>query len=119
MFLGPDGNLEINEKSEEPQVLNFKGTIDSSNAYVLQDYLEKKIALGHLILEINEVEIITSTGIGVLCEINEEMNHPQRKMVLVNPAVRVRQILELSGFNRVFSVEDTLEKAIERVSKKS
>jgi anti-sigma B factor antagonist len=67
-----------------------------------------------VVVELEEVEFIDSTALGVLIEARTRM--PDRKgFILAGPGLETRRALEISGLDRHFAVHDSLDEALAAV----
>jgi anti-sigma B factor antagonist len=67
---------------------------------------------GHVLIDFSRINHIDSTGIGELVGHLQKFRDKNRKLVLVNPSERIRQLLEMANLDSLFSAYDTLEEAL-------
>ena len=83
-------------------ILPIKGRIDSANAAQVEQALQSQISgQTDLVLDAQELEYISSAGLRVILRIRKE--HPELRIVNVNS--EVYEILEMTGFTEMMSVE--------------
>lgn len=96
-------------------LLSFVGDVSfgesaTSFAEALQDALEGE--KGHLLLELSRVPDMDSTGLGELVDYRERCKRQGRKMILINPSLRVRRLLRTSSLEPLFPTHETVEEAV-------
>ena len=62
-------------------------------------------ACTELQLDLSRVSFIDSTGIGALVQLKNAADDSGHRLVLIDPAPRVVEVLELSGMAGVFQIE--------------
>lgn len=67
---------------------------------------------GHVMIDFSKINYIDSTGIGELVGNLRKFRDQQRKVVLVNPSDKIRQLLEISHLGGLFPVHSSLEDAL-------
>jgi len=66
----------------------------------------------HLVVDLSEVSHIDSSGVGTLTEIFQRMNRMKSKLSLVSMGKMVRGVFEITKLDRVFSIYETQEEAL-------
>jgi anti-anti-sigma factor len=106
--------IDVIRKSNDIFVLEVKipevHTLDVPN---LKEKIQQVILnnnIRKLILDLSKVESITSTGIGIFLNINENL---KSKFRLACPGPDVKKVLELTKVSSIIKIFDTVEKAIE------
>lgn len=105
--------LEIQEKKGSNYILlEMSGTI---NAYTIGEFEKKSydyIKTTNLVLGMENVIEIDSTGIGVLLGVYNEAEDTGTSLYLLHPSISVVGALEETGFfdsfNRIYSVTEVL-----------
>ena len=86
-------------------VLSLHGRLDMTTASTLSEEIKSSIAgIGTLVLDLAGLEYISSAGLKQLLSVQARMNK-QGKMLVKNPSAEVREILEITGFLEVLTVE--------------
>ena len=90
-------------------VLDVAGAIDLQTRGRLLDAGRSALqnAPGRLVLDLDDVTFIDSTGIGALVELGHSATDADGALVLRNPSHRVLRILEISGLADVWETETT------------
>lgn len=79
-------------------------SLDASNAAEIKTTLKELDLQGqtHVVLNLEQVEFIDSSGIGALLSFYKEMN---QQLSLRHPSATVLSVLELLRLHRVFEIE--------------
>jgi anti-sigma B factor antagonist len=93
-----------------PAVLQLNGNITLASMFDLQRIVRED-ASPSLIIDMTEVPIIDSAGIGLLVNAHVSRVNTGRKFALVGLAARIKTILTVTGVYNVFSVFPTLDEA--------
>lgn len=98
--------MTVNKKINGGElVLSLHGRLDMTTASTLSEEIESSIAgIGTLVLDLAGLEYISSAGLKQLLSVQARMNQ-QGKMLVKNPSAEVREILEITGFLEVLTVE--------------
>ena len=78
----------------------------------LKEKLQKAIidkGIKKLVLDLSEVKMITSSGIGIFLNINQSLKSGLR---LASPNAEVQKVLELTKVSSVIKIFDTVDAAI-------
>jgi len=76
-------------------------------------YLDKKIK--YIIINLEEVRYINSSGIGVLITILTKFRNKDGELYLVNPSEHVQKLLIITKLKAIFSIEESMEEALEKI----
>ncbi|MGI6456767.1 MAG: STAS domain-containing protein [bacterium] len=95
------------------QVIHINGYLDSSTFQELQDHLQGLIDQGnvHLIIDFQELNYISSAGLGVLMGMLTEVRHKGGDLKLVNMQSRIRTQFDMLGFSRMIQIYDSIDEA--------
>ena len=98
--------MTVNKKINGGElVLSLQGRWDMTTASTLSEEIKSSIAgIGTLVLDLVGLEYISSAGLKHLLSVQARMNQ-QGKMLVKNPSAEVREILEITGFLEVLTVE--------------
>lgn len=114
--------LEEEVISKDTLKLQITGDLDAHTADELRDSLENILDSDHrkihLILDLEGVNFIDSSGLGVILGCYRKVSKRNGKVIIINPQPHVQKILELSGINRVIPVVRDMERATERIGEK-
>jgi anti-sigma B factor antagonist len=67
---------------------------------------------GHVLLELERINYIDSTGIGELVGFLGRFQERKRRLVLVRPSERIRRLLEVAQLDDLFPTYDDVESAL-------
>jgi len=108
--------LTLNVHSEDPgfTVIEVSGEIDVYTAPKLRERLISLVESGsyQLIVDMEGVEFLDSTGLGVLVGGLKRVRAHDGWIDLVCTQSRILRIFRITGLNRVFSIYDTVPAAI-------
>ena len=99
--------LELsNQTYGDTCVVHVTGEIDLATAPALRRYLDEQIAKGcrELVVDIEGVTLLDSTGLGVLVGRRKVMRANGNEMRVVGARDRVLKVLVITGLDRVFEV---------------
>jgi anti-sigma B factor antagonist len=97
-ILALNGNL-IGEKDGLPITENFSG------------YLEN--GTHEFIIDLSELQLINSTGLGVLITLLTKARKAGGEVILANPSEYIQNLLLITKLNTIFQIHPTVEEAIE------
>lgn len=95
-------------------ILAVEGVIKlGESAQFLAETLERLLeeAAGHVLLDLERINYIDSTGIGELVGYLGRFGERQRRLVLVHPSERIRRLLQVAQLDDLFPTYDDLEEA--------
>ena len=97
--------MNIKQKSEGKKVtISITGRIDTSTAPQLQEYLKESMpGVEELILDLAEVDYISSAGLRVILFAQKTMNS-QGSMSVSNANKDILEIFELTGFTDILNI---------------
>jgi len=108
--------LTLNVHSEPPgfTVIEVGGEIDVYTAPKLREGLVSLVESGtyELIVDMESVEFLDSTGLGVLVGGLKRVRAHDGWIDLVCTQSRILRIFRITGLNRVFSIYDTVAEAV-------
>ena len=95
-------------------VVAVGGEIDVYTAPRLREHLVSVVAAGnyHLIVDMEKVSFLDSTGIGVLVSGLRRVREHNGSLRLVCSQDHVMKILRITGLTTVFPIDDSVEKAL-------
>ena len=103
------------EKRNDTLLVRIKGELDAHTADDLrqgmEQYLKDDPSLKNLIMQLNGVDFIDSSGIGVILGRFKTLRQRGGKMGAVGLHPSVKRIFELSGMTKLMSIHETLEAA--------
>jgi len=94
----------------------LQGAINSSNTPSIRGELLEAAKSHNLLIDMSQVTMLTSTGVGTLFEVTDIMGKSNKKLILVAPSERVKQVINLTGFAELFVIADDKDAAIKALS---
>jgi anti-sigma B factor antagonist len=92
------------------QIVSVKGAITYSSAPALQEACGADGATS-LILDLTEVPSVDSMAVGTLVRVLVSFSKSGRKLALVGPNHRIRNVLKLTGVDPLFDIYTTIPEA--------
>jgi anti-sigma B factor antagonist len=95
-------------------VVVVRGEIDVATAPRLREELISLVNEGRLrlVVDLDSVDFIDSTGLGVLVGALKRIRTHDGELVLVCTAPRITKGFEITGLDRVFSIHDSVDAAV-------
>ncbi len=93
------------------------GSLDAVLAYKLQSNIELQMRQGHgkYLVDFEELEYISSAGIGVLSSLILHLQKQQGKMIFINVPDRVHELLHLTRLSEIFPIAENVEQALQEL----
>jgi anti-sigma B factor antagonist len=109
-----DLTLNVYSDSPETTVVAVSGEIDVYTAPKLREKLVSLVESGsyHLIVDMEGVEFLDSTGLGVLVGGLKRVRAHDGWIDLVSTQGRILRIFRITGLNRVFNIYDSVAHAV-------
>jgi anti-anti-sigma factor len=110
--------LEVHvEKIESISVMRVEGSITSFTHHKFLEEVKHSNRKGGLIIDMEEVAVVSSTGIEALRKIIDLSYISGNKIVLLNLSNHVKQVLNMMGYLKIFSIAPNEELAMKMASK--
>ncbi len=108
-----DGPVASIERRRDAVVVHLVGELDLYNTPAFRDVLVQlcQEQPPRLVIDLQEVAFVDSTGLGVLIETRSLLRN-RDAFVLAAPGLDVRRALEISGLDRHIAVHDTVAAAV-------
>ena len=99
--------MEIQKKIEGDKLtVALKGRLDAVTAIEFDKDIAKNLdGVKNLILDLANLEYIASAGLRILLKLQKKMN-TQGDMKIKNVTRDVREVLDMTGFSRLLSIEE-------------
>jgi anti-sigma B factor antagonist len=96
------------------EVVDVEGEIDVYTAPRLRELLIELVKVGHyqLVVNMEKVEFLDSTGLGVLVGGLKRVRAHDGSLDLVCTQERILKIFRITGLTKVFGIHDTVDAAI-------
>ncbi|HEU5023547.1 MAG TPA: STAS domain-containing protein [Spirillospora sp.] len=92
-------------------VVTVAGELDLATAGTLDEYLSKAIGAEgrpRIVVDVTRMTFCDSSGLNVLIRASKRIAAMRGRFVLVRPTERVRNVLRVTGLERVFDIRDEL-----------
>ena len=105
-------------KNKEVYIVDVSGEMDLYNSYKLKELIAKMLerSVKGIILNMEEVEYIDSSGIGALIYICSTLKKNNLKLYITNIHGSVKKVIELTKLMGFFPITDTLEEALQKLA---
>jgi len=107
-------DLSLSTRTEgDRTVVEVGGEIDVYTAPKLREQLVELVQNGsyHLVVDMEQVEFLDSTGLGVLVGGLKRVRAHDGSLRLVCTQERILKIFRITGLTKVFPIHDTVEEA--------
>jgi anti-sigma B factor antagonist len=99
--------IDVDSGAPDRSVISVKGDIDAYGGHALRDAITDSIELDHdVIIDLSEVDFVDSAGVGVLVGAHRAAQKAGRRFAIRRPSHRVSVLLEVTGLNRLFAIEE-------------
>jgi len=115
--MGMDELTIESEKIESVMIFKFQGNINSFTSQRFLESLRKPLRQGAIILDLEDVNLITSQGIIALKELAEMSFMNKSRILLLNLSSSVKQAFEMAGIKNLFLVPENEEIAMKIASR--
>ena len=102
------------ERENDTVVFKTQGRIDSANAMGFHDVLQGGIEATDriVILDFGDISYISSAGLRVILMVAKELTRRGAYLAICSLSDFVREIFEVSGFDKIITVRPSKEEAI-------
>ncbi len=107
--------MNITEREQNGiTIFNLEGRVDSEGAVDLDLALQTATAEGHyrLVLEMSQVRYINSAGLRTLADVLTQAQAQEGDLKLVDLNPKVKRVFQIIGFDKFFSVYETIDEAV-------
>ncbi|PIE97567.1 MAG: anti-sigma F factor antagonist [Treponema sp.] len=104
-------------KNKDIFIIDVSGEMDLYNSYKLKDLVMKMVErqIKCMIINMEEVEYIDSSGIGALIFICSTMKKSNLKFFITNIHGSVKKVIELTKLMSFFPITNSLEEALQKM----
>lgn len=102
------------EEKDSVTVVHFFGKMDTRTSPEAEKYLNQLIDDGdsNILMNFEELDFISSTGLRVILATGKKLMSSNGKLTICTPNMTVNDVLNMSGFNRMFGVFETEKEAL-------
>lgn len=96
------------------RVYVIDGRVDTDGAHRLEEQLNAALAEGQyrIVLDLSKTNYLNSAGLRILADILTRCRDNDGDCKLAAPNAKVMRVLEIIGFDKFFSVYETVEAAV-------
>lgn len=104
-------------KSKDVFIIDVSGEMDLYNSYKLKELVMKMMErqVKSVVINMEEVEYIDSSGIGALIHIYSTMKKGACQLYLTNIHGSVKKVIELTKLMGYFPITNSLEEALQKL----
>ena len=113
-----DIRMELNHLQEgEITIITIKGRLDAATAPVADNAIKKIMEEDYprILFNLNDLEYLSSGGLRVILGVAKEIKRKEGKLALCSLHEFVKEIFEVSGFDSLIPIEDTVESGIRQL----
>ena len=102
------GSLEVRYTGADGEVV-LRGELDAYTVPQLDEVLSAAAGTGgpkRIVVDLSQLEFIDVTGVGALVNANNGAHRTGGEIVLRSPRSQTLKLLEITGLNQVFTIED-------------
>ena len=111
--------MEIQKKTENGVIIiKIDGRLDAATAPVAEGEINQALEgdQNRLLFDLSDLEYLSSGGLRVILGAAKEIRRREGKVALAALKEYVYEIFEVSGFNAMIPIKDTLEEGLSEVS---
>ena len=111
-------DIVITNEANNGKRISIAGSLDSNTAAKLQQSIDTEIneTVSTTIIDFKDLDFLSSAGLRVLLSAAKEMRRREGKIVLCSLNEFVKEIFEVSGFQSLIPIADSVESGIEVLS---
>lgn|SRR5574344_506268 len=92
-------------QADKTLTVAIEGRIDTETGGELAELSYKFDEIRELIFDFSKVEYISSYGLRILLDFQKLMSAEKKVMRILNPNKMVMQVFEMTGFNKILTIE--------------
>lgn len=106
------------DRRKKASIIALPKRVDLANVKAFADALQQALAeaAGAVILDCTQATVIDSTALGALVKYRRDLGEDGHRIVLAAVSDSVREVLQITRLNTVFSVFDSVEEAVTAAS---
>jgi len=107
----------IQENNNEIEIFSIKGSLDSNTSpeFESQIYVALEKGRRKLILNLEDLEYISSAGIRVMLKTTKDLKRMEGNIVLCSLQDYVREVFDIAGFDGYLNIENDLDDAMNKI----
>lgn len=105
-------------KNKEVYIVDISGEMDLYNSHKLKELITKMLErqVKCIVLNLEDVEYIDSSGIGALIYICSTLKKKKVKLFIANIHGSVKKVIELTKLMGFFPITNSLEEALQKIA---
>lgn len=105
------------EQAGDVLIAKLAGRLDSSSAQSAEESFARLLgsAAPHLAIDLSKLEYISSAGLRILLVVAKKVQQAHGKVVLFGLGPNVREVFTISGFDKIFAIQDDVAAAVAAV----
>lgn len=109
-------DVTVSALGPEAVLVAVTGAVDLYSAARLRSRLDDAITQGHirLVVDLDSVDVLDSTGLGVLVARLKAVRQRQGWLRLVCTRDKILRVFDITGLDQVFVIADSVEDALSR-----
>lgn len=113
--------LSVGLTDDGVAIVDVGGSVDVYTATAFRDGLDQQIQQGHtrVVVDLDDVEFLDSTGLGVLVARLKLIRHQNGWMRLVCTSEKVLRVFRITGLDKVFLIHASVAEALSAASEQS
>ena len=102
------------EKNGEILMITIKGRLDAATADEADNTIKKVMEEGfrRVLFNLNDLEYLSSGGLRVILVVAKDIKRKEGELVLCSLHQFVKEIFEVSGFDSLIPIEETIESGV-------
>ncbi|MEM9405604.1 MAG: STAS domain-containing protein [Acidobacteriota bacterium] len=111
--------MEIHQnKKADITVLEPAGRLDTNTSRPFEDRINEILGEGEskFVIDCRELEYVSSAGLRVLLMLARKLQGKGGALVLCSLSDSVREVLDISGFSRIFTIEASQAEALKKIN---
>lgn len=109
--------MEINIAQEgNIVVVSLQGRMDAVSAPKLETFVKEQPMSQSFVLNLESLEYVSSAGLRTLLMFGKQVKADSGNLVLCSLNGIVKEVFELSGFQKLFVIKESLEEALKQSS---
>lgn len=101
------------DSRDEVDIISVSGRVDSNTSPELSETLaERADEKKHIILDLHEVDYMSSAGVRALVSTLRTSERNRRKLLLAHLSARVSEVIDLAGLRSVFEIYGSIGAAL-------
>ncbi len=95
-------------------VIAIGGRLDAASSAAALEALEESVSRGTraIVLDLSALTYTSSSGLRTFLALLKQMRKENRELMIARPTPHVLEVFTLAGFDRIFSIYESLDEAV-------